>query len=613
MIVFNEAQTLGYSTTFNYLGDAFNYNNSSTLRIKGRMQSDKVFDGIPDTFFGIAYVDASGVWVPLDGFDGLSTGSTNPYSGYLSFDGGSAYVTLTDPGTGLLSELYFNSDYSPLYDIWEEMDRIKDRFQDFQEIYLNGISVGSGRVTKISFPESRDARVATYETEIELFKTGDLYNLTGQNYQNITIDPVFCKYVSSLGEDFNLTTDKDGVLSYKRSLNFDCVSPDLTESGLLVGVKAFASGIIFNDPAFQATLSSYPDFYEQEGSRYFTETYDNIQGSYSFSESFQGPTSGEKYHHSNSMSLSLESEGFSTVSEKGLIVGVRKNILTSAYEGMTEVENSSVSRANDFYNAYNDSSGVCVSGLFLKSKNKTINEEAGTIDYSFEYSNDPFSNNCFGVARDIQFSLSDGGIYTISERGSVRNFCQPTNSGKLNSAVTYFNDNISGDISGRIFEYYETQATGCGCSGTPTGSDLKKISSEFSYSDYEGLFNYSYVYRNDCTSLVDGCFNIISERNISDTIHNVFLGITPYSGELAQKQNTSSLISDQQSISVGSECTGKVIEDYLTVAINSLTIPTGSTYFMESAEYSFDPDNSKLSLNVLYNYTGYRPYTDYSV
>jgi len=615
MIIFNEAQTLGYSTKFNYLGNAFNYNNSSTLRVKGRLQSDKVFDSSIGSYFGIAYVGAyNGTtgWFPMgsSGQD-LTISNTPTISGDLSFESEEAYLNLIN-GLGSVT----NEEYPPLYDTWDGMKDVKNQYGDFQEIFLNGLSLGSGRVTKINFPESKDTRVQNYEAEIQLYKEGNMANLTGQNYRNITFDLGFCQYVSSLSENFNLVTDKEGGLSYSRSLNFNYVDSNLSESSLLEGVKAFASGIIYNDPAFQATLRGYPSFYQDEGSRYFTESYDNINGSYSFSEKFQGPTSGQKYKWTNNLSTSLGGEGPSSVTEKGKIVGVRKNILDSAYEGLSDVELSSLARVNEFYSAYNNNpSGLCSSGLFLKSKNRSINQEDGSIEYVFQYSNDPFSNNAYNVSRDIQLSRADNGIYTISEKGSVSNVSETTQSGRLNKSIQYFNNSISGEVYGRIFDYFSNEYSGCGCpSGTGfSQSELRKISSEATYSEFEGSFAYSYVYRNDCTSLQQNKFLVTSERNVTDAVHSVFLGVTPYNGQIAQKQNTSPLVADQRTITVISQTTGETIDGYLNAAISNLNPPNSDTYFMNSANYNFDPDNSILSLSVGYNYTGYREYSDYNV
>jgi len=480
--------------------------------------------------------------------------------------------------------------YSPLYDVWDGMDIVKGQYQDFQDIYLNGVSVGSGRVKKIAFPQSRDPRFSTYEAEIELYKEGDLYNLTGVNYQNVSFDPLFAKYVSNFGEDFSFNTDRDGVISYDRSLSFSCVNPNLTDPALVSGVKSFASGIIFKDPAFQATLKSYPDFYEQEGSRYFSETYDNLLGSYSFSERFQGPTSGEYYRWSNNLSLSLQGEGPSTV---------------SAYGGMSEVEGSSLTRVNDFYSAYNGS-GTCSGNLFLKSKSRSINEEAGSIEYTFQYSSDPFSNGCYIVTRDIQMSKSEGGLHTLSEKGSVKNVCEPTPSGKLTKSIEYFNSDISGGVYGRLFDYYSGQVTGCGCPNTGDSGfhqELRKTNSEFGYSEFNGLFDYSFVYRDDCTSLTDGCFFVTQEKVTNKPLKGVSFVITPFDGELAFSKNPNQIGTYQQTIGVVSQCTGKLIEDYLDVAIARMSPPiVNSGYFLNSANYTFDPDNSKLVLNVEYNY-----------
>ncbi len=583
MIIFSEAQSLGYLTNFNYVGDVFNYNNSSTINIKGRMQSDRNFDGI-------SYINDNNIT-----FNGLEI----LYNGYNLIYGSSS-----TSGT--------NGDYSPLFDIWNNMSSVRSGFTDFQIIVLNDINIGSGRLTKLIFPESRDPRVSTYEAEIQLYKSGNLYNLTGQPYENIEINNEFCKYVSNLDEDFVMSKSADGTISYDRSLNFDCIDANFTGSDFINGVKNFASGIIFNDPAFQATVGQYPAFYENQGSRFFTESYDAIQGSFSFSEKFQGPNSGQGYKLTNSMSLNLQNEGFSTVSEKGTIMGVQNNTLTSAYLGMNSVESSIYGRVSDFYANY-IGTGTCSSGLFLKSKNKVINKEAGIINYSFEYSNDPFSLDGYEISRELQISKSEVGVYTISEQGAVKNNSAATNPDKLLNSINYFNNNISGGINNRVFDLYSNQASGCGCSGDPISSDLRKISTENVYSDFNGLFSYNYIFRNDCTSLVNGSFFTNFEKEISKSTHKVFLGVTPYNGEISQYQNQSSLVDERQSISVVSNTTGKVIEDYLDVALAKIQIPNSQTFFMNSANYSFDPDNSKLTMNIGYNYTGYRSYADADV
>lgn len=611
MLVFNHAQTLSYSTQLNYVGDSFNYNNTSNLSIKGRLQSDKNYDTSQSAHFGMAYVENSGLWFPLGGGSGYASGAATPFSGNLMFEGGYVFVSIQDTGNVFSSGQ--NPIYSPLYDIWDGMDEIRSSFNDFQEIIINGTSIGSGRITRFLFPESRDARVSNYEVDIEVYKTGNLFNLSGQGFNNIVIDQDFCRYVSDLDESFSFETNPDGSLSYERSFNFNCVNPNLQELNLVQKVQNFASGFIYNDPSFEASFKQYPHFYEMEGSRYFSESYDNIQGSYGFSERFEGGTTGENYRWNHSMSLSLQGEGESTVSEQGSVIGIRKNILDSAYLGMERAETSAYGRATGFYAAYVGGSGICGSGIFLKSSSKTINTEMGIIEYDFQYGNDPFSNGCFAVQRDIEFSKDEMGLFSITEQGSVRNTCAPTNFDKLNQSVNYFNTNISGGIPARVYAIYTGNASGCGCSGGVSTGDLRQISTEKTYSEFDGLFSYSFLYKNECNSLTAGCYYITSEKEISDSIHNVYLAVTPYSGEIAQKQNTSSIVSETQTVLVKSTCLGKTINDYLNAAISGVQTPSASTYYMNSANYSFDPDDSRLSLSVEYNYTGYRAFPNINV
>lgn len=609
MIVFNDAQTLSVSRRFDYLGEAnLNYRKVNNFSVKGRFISNNSSDGFNGTYFGVAYVEDSGIWYPFGSNSPIVTGASPELSGYLSFSGGNAVITLDNPDT----ESIFGSIPSPLYDIWEEMDNLKDRFADFQEIVLNGVSLGSGRVLNFAFPKNSDPRQSEFSVEFETYHSGDLSNWTGSGYANSSINPEISKYVSSMNESFDFEFLKDGSLSFSRSLDFDMISSGWNYTEDITKAKSFASGIFHGDPAFSVLVGQYPNFYQESGARIINETYNAILGSYSFSETFQGPTDETEYYWTNQFSLTIDPESGATVSEKGNIQGVKVPTYDSALIGLSQIESTSKSRAEDFYYGY--ASG-CADELYLKESSKTVDRFAGTIEYNFEYLNDPFSSGCYTVVRSVECQQDDNGIFTISENGSVSDRCGGSGMARLQNSINYFNDNISGDVFGRIYSYYTGQTSGCGCDGGAASTgDLRIVSRENGYSEFNGLFDYAFVYRNDCTSLVDECYLVTVEKEVNDTIHNVFLDVTINSGEVSQRQNTSSLIKETQRISVVGQCPELDIDDYLAVAINKVSPPTGSTtYYMENANYLFDGDNSRFELSVFYNYTGYRPYTNINV
>lgn len=599
MIIFNDAQTLSYSNIFNYIGDATNFNNSATLSIKGKIISDKVNNSNPSDLFGLTYVNESGAWIPMGGGSSITTGATQVFNGNIIINDG--FVTL-----GLQNEESIETDlfeeYSPLYDIWEEMDDIRNRFSDFQEIYLNGVSVGSGRVTNISFPTSRDPRSSEYIVNLEVFRTGNWGNLSGEGY-NFNISE-FSKYINSFNEYFTTNENKDGTVGYSRNLSFSALNPESTNEEYLSNVKTFASGFFAYDPLFSTVQRGYPDFYEDFGSKRITESYDTINGSFTFSENFIGPQSGKTYKHEYSISVNLSTEK-SSITQTGKIIGVKTPILTNATIGYQEISSGLLSNLQSIFNSYSS----CGTSLYLSSSKQVINEYTGEIEYSFEFSNSLLSSGCFEVSRNIQINISENGQATITESGTIKSICEGD---KLAQARAYFSSYISTGIGTRVFEIYSSDGPECGCNGGKEQSDLLLVSKEETFSEFNGEFGYSYVYKTKCEK-INSCFFATRQSSEIDSTHNVFFAMTPGAlGEIAQKQNTSSLASLQQNITIKSSCDGKTLDEYLSAAASQIITPS-SLFFADSIDYTFDPENSQLVLSVVYKYVKYRSFSNSDV
>lgn len=601
MLIFNEAQALSLTHRLDYIGESFNYRNVQNYSIRGKMISNSATDEV--SAIGFSYYGESGMWIPFPSGSPYTTGTYDTFIGHYSIDGGLAYVDLQGANS-------IFQDAPPLYDIWEGMDSVKSQFSDFQEIILNGVSIGSGRVTSIRFPESRDARQSNYQVDFEVYKTGDLSNWSGAGYQT-PIQSQLCKYVEGLDETFSFNYNKDGSIVYNRNLAFGLINSNISDSGYIPSVKQFASGLFYGNPAFAAALSQFPSYYTSSGNRVFSESYNIFEGRFSFSEEFIGGIENQPYYWDKSYSLSVGNNGVNTVSENGSVIGTALPKYDSAKSGINDVFSTSLGRLTEFYNNY---AGLfCDDTLKLKNTLKKIDAPAGRIEYALTYDNDPFGGIGYYITRSIDIEKGQGGEFRASERGTITSNIGENPEEKVLNSANYFKNNIESGIGGRVYDSYFDFPDFCGCSGVKTTGDIALFGKNMTFEESSATVSYDYQYKSLCGYEIYNDFLISFDREIKNTTHNVAVEITPYSGEIAQRQNTSSLIVETQTIEAIGNLGSLSIEDYIGACSQRISPPASNTFFMSDCSYNFTPDQSRMEMNVTFQYTGYRDYTNADV
>lgn len=499
------------------------------------------------------------------------------------------------------------TDNSPLYDIWDETDNIRNDLSDFQDIYVNDILLGRGRITSHSFPEHRDPSIARHSVSIEIYKEGDMSSLSESEFRGWSADSHMIAHASSIGETFTFERRPDGLFDYQRSISFTLIDPgggwDLyTKEDFLERRSYF-----FGDPMFELLDGSYPNFYDSQGERNYTETHNHITGEYSFSESFVGPSEGKDYRWTHSISVEVDEQGATSVLEEGEVIGVRSPANASARLGMINVEATSPMRVASAYSAL---VGGCGDQLVMLSSSKSTRARQHSITYSFSYGLSGENVDGLVVTTTSNSSIDDSGIVTVQEGGKVS-----SKKGKIAEAMNYFNDEVSPALIGRAAETYAESGVLCGCDGSPaTSSDLRLVQTSQTYSRYSASVEYNYTYTNKCEHIANGHFSVESEVGIRDTVHNAFLVVTPYDGEIAQPQNTSSLVQTSYSISVTN--TGSTVfsvQDYLSAAYSVVSPPPGDFYILDSCDYTFSPEETRLTLELEYLSPDYREFNDIDV
>lgn len=344
--------------------------------------------------------------------------------------------------------------------------------QDFQSIVLCGVDMGSGRVESISFADGNWVNRADYSAKITIYETGNLSNMLGPYYSGIKdtlTDPANgIDLVESLGESFSFTVGESNNYSFSHSVDLKLISGGLNSTNC---AKSIASGFLKNLIPFGFIDSQYSGFYSRPSKRYFTESYDLINGKYSFSEKFSTEGSNPLYGFSRSHTLAVDKGGLTSVSEYGEINGIVDPVYTSALSGLAAESVNSYSRCSAFYSSFNTEDSPTYALIDkIMDKSVDVDKFKGTISYIHKYNNDDYRTN----------------LYIIDRGSSV----------ELNSDFVTYTTNVYGKIvgMGQVGSQAKMDNAKIGYAAAPITADGVLIDKKVTYADYRGEINYSYSY-----------------------------------------------------------------------------------------------------------------------
>ena len=132
--------------------------------------------------------------------------------------------------------------------------------------------------------------------------------------------------------------------------------------------------------------------------------------------------SNPSYSWERTQTLDRSEEGIWSASEEGSINGIGKTgdtqKYTNAETGWTTVKNGILTRVTNFYNGY----ATNKNGTGLKQLNKTINRSKynGTINYNYDYSDDP-KVKISGDIKKVTIDLTDTGLLPIGKTFIIPN------------------------------------------------------------------------------------------------------------------------------------------------------------------------------------------------
>ena len=519
---FPNASVISYSKNSKYLGELFNYANIKNLTVQGNILDSNNSSGVVANFLKMSGIIASGS---------------------ESGDNGSTY----------------------------------------QEIVLDNVSIGSGRVTRISFDagDQDTARRTSYSVDLEIYESGDLHNLddSSGHYSGLkdSDGPLTgdLSYVDGLTESFSFDYGENGGYSFNHNVSLTFLAEYTGDA--VSGARKIASGFFNKEPSFGILENEYSGYYsnlKNSGEKNFSESYDLINFNFGFTKSYSllSPNvyqnSGAKYNLSTSHNVQISNDGKVTIQENGNIKTLNGSIGNAITGALYEINNGSFARVGAVYSGYLDSDDSkylfannypnynLLSGLNSTPISKNFNADVNSksVDYSVTFTNDPFYDVSGSANTSYSVNESDGSNLVISESTNYDfNFATNLSSGISIVKAKYQQLTGSrGSILGGLGENYIRER---GVSSFPepfiTQSSLSINTTDRLSFSYETTKDYNRSYSR--AAAVDSNFKNIkfdSSDTVGQSRNTVYTLDNPTKSLILQKLNVQDLSSRQVTVTV---------------------------------------------------------------
>lgn len=491
-------------------------------------------------------------------------------------------------------------------DIFSACKSLSDSLNINQEIKINGLNYGIGRITNVSFDSGNWTRVTEYSVTLEIEKKAELNVFSDSNFQGSVIKG-FSDYAQYL-EEFSESYD----VSYDSNKNFvnGSHSIDIRVSSLFNGDKvSFAKNLA--DFLFSATSLN---ILSQEGFSFpasakrkdiYSENYDLIGLSFGFRRNFSHSNSDSCFSKERSLSVSTKEDGFIDVVESNRIKGecMEPDLISSARAGFNSEIIGVYSRCLAVFNIYKTASSDPLINKEVE-RSVTINNFAGEIEYSLTFTNDKRKKNNYTHEYVLELSRSDDGIWQISESGSVVGDGILGTIEKFNTAFAGWNTEKSG-IAARITNTYSK------ASPKPPSATLKFINKNTKHAVHDGRVEYSYNYTDDFTLNMSSDIRrtvLNVNENRGTKIHNDFIvpgGVSTYVVAQLVNQSNQSERSVDGNLEISSSTLPFKGLDYFNQAISLANSKkgTGTDLYLENFSFSSDEIEQNVSFQAGYKYS----------
>lgn len=347
-------------------------------------------------------------------------------------------------------------------------------------------------------------------------------------YQNLQMFD-FADYFQSLSESYSFSLSDNNDFSFQQGLNFELKQIDSSNADLVQKAKDIASAVFLNNPPKLGYLDSrYDDFMRTIKTRgRFSESYDSINNSYSFTRSvntknsaYKDDQKNEKWSSELNYAIQRDQSGVITITENATIKGriglgeteSAEDLYSNAYDGFTVLHTGSHARCQKLMETMIQDKPDWIEGSEswnlsddLKTKfvsfGKNLDRASGTITYSIVYTNNPNMHEEAIFDYTLSSSKDQEGYIQITESGNIKPYDKNKNS-EFSARLLYDRFTSPNDVLSRVRTLHDSVKD-------PDATNLENprnlISSNVSFPAYGLNISYTLVYSDD-KSLKDGTY-----------------------------------------------------------------------------------------------------------
>jgi|LauGreDrversion4_2_1035121.scaffolds.fasta_scaffold00699_4 hypothetical protein len=510
---------------------------------------------------------------------------------------------------------------SGVKNVFQACKSLADALGSQQDIVINQVNYGLGKITNVSFDSGNWVKVTEYTVSIEILKEGNLTDLANdESFKN--------KILSSISATSHFLEEFSESYSIDYSSNDDSIngthSIDIKYSSLFPGDKiASAKNLadVLYSKTFIEDLSkiAYKKPVESLRKDFYSETYDKIDGKCGFKRNFSYANNADCYTKQRSLSVSLEEDGIATITESNKINGncLQPDLFGSAEIGFASEITGAFLRCSGALNNYKIPFGI-QSGLVRDEVNRSVkrNKFNGEIEYSVVFSNDQRRKGLYFHEYTLDISREQDYIWNVSEAGSIRGSGRAGEQIKFDNAYTGWKIESPG-ISGRASGIYYDQAK-----IKPVGSSLKLINKTIDFEQFDGVVSYNFSFTDDLNLNMDSEIRR-TVSSITDSkptmIHNDFIiigGASSYAVAQPANQSKQGELDIKSDLEISSLTVPFVGNKYLnsgfriaTGVANDYSISENGTSlksldgYLETLSFTTDEIQQTCTLNAKFKYS----------
>jgi hypothetical protein len=501
-------------------------------------------------------------------------------------------------------ELYALENPSGVLPIWEGISGFVESAVDYDNILINGVNFGPGRIDSITFDPGLDIRRKNYQVSLTIFNSGNLFNLTGQYYSGLNFNSLPIHLLESFSEefDFSYNNQKEGTFEQSINVRFVSGAANSGSQNPIQLAKLLASGLINSDPGFPLIISQFAGANVGD-KKYVTEFYNHITNECAFTFTSKVYSGVSGYGFTYTHNLNVDQEGIYTVVENGKVFGLQEDLWTNAEIGYDNEFPNAYARSNSVYLAHQGSGTLNSQYLSL---GKTSNRIAGLIDYSVSFSDNLNLNDTYIWEYTHDISKAEECIFNVSEKGNIKGRNSDCSSlTNYNNALTAWSS-IQTGISGRSQIYYQD--------ATSFTKPLKLVGRSESKSEIRGEISYDYAYTDNQYYSISGFKKI--DYTVEDKLPVPLVSkyLIANVKEVVQPAHIATVGNRSVSLQIVGD-SSKTITGYINFAkdyLNTLK-PTGGDVFINDAKYSFTPLDNIFNIQADWSFFGDKGFTDTSV